>query len=211
MWLQDNVREEKRLICIRPLSQSKFKHGAQYIAEDLFATQLTKVFQSIQIPEYAHNEVSEALRAAHEDKKQLRETTMLTLDTEIEKYQRRIEKVYEDYLDEKIPEALYQKKFEEYRKAQKSLQNRRQNTEQIEDDYYATVNHLLDLSKNATKLFLKANNEQKRSLINLVLSNLQLEGDQLRRKTKEPFKTMVLCNENSSWLRQLGSNQRPNR
>ena len=203
--------KKKGLYVYGHCTQSKFKHGAQYIAEDLFATQLTKVFQSIQIPEYAYNEVSEALRAAHDDKKQLRETTMLTLDTEIEKYQRRIEKVYEDYLDEKIPEALYQKKFEEYRKAQKSLQNKRQNIEQIEDDYYATVNHLLDLSKNATKLFLKANNEQKRSLINLVLSNLQLEGDQLRWKTKEPFKTMVLCNENSSWLRQLGSNQRPNR
>ena len=40
-------------------------------------------------------------------------------------------------------------------------------------------------------------------MINLVLSNLRLDGDQLRWKTKEPFKTMVLCNEMNSLLRRL--------
>lgn len=105
--------------------------------------------------------------------------TLNTLDTKIAKYQTRIEKVYKDYLDEKIPENLYQRKFDEYRKSQKSLQNKRINIEQIEDEYYRTATHPLRLS------------------------NLQLDNDQLRWKTKEPFKTMVLCNEMNSWLRIL--------
>lgn len=33
-----------------------------------------------------------------------------------------MEKIYEDYLDEKIPESLYQRKFDEFRAAQKKLQ-----------------------------------------------------------------------------------------
>jgi hypothetical protein len=170
---------------------------------------MAKVFQSIQIPEYAYSEVSTALRVAHEDKKQMRDSSLLTIDTEIEKYQNRIEKVYEDYLDEKIPEDLYQRKFNEYKSSQKSLQNKRLNIEQVEDDYYATVSHLLKLSKDAPILFERADNEQKRSMINLVLSNLELDGTQLRWKIKEPFKTMVLSNEMNSWLRRLDSNQQP--
>lgn len=49
--------------------------------------------------------------------------------------------------------------------------------------------------------------EQKRKLLKLTHSNFALDGDLPRWKTKEPFKTMVLCNEMNSWLRRLGSNQ----
>jgi len=49
-------------------------------------------------------------------------------------------------------------------------------------------------------LFQKANIEQKRSLLQIVLSNFSLDGDQLRWNLKEPFETMVLYSENSSWL-----------
>ena len=141
----------------------------------------------------------------------MRDATLSVLDVEIEKYQGRMEKVYEDYLDEKIPETLYQRKFEEFRKAQKALQNKRLNIEQVEDDYYGTVNHLLSLSKNAATLFEKADQEQKRSLLSIVLSNLQLDGELLRWELKKPFDTMAFCSENSNWLRGLGSNQRPSR
>lgn len=136
-------------------------------------------------------------------------STIITLDTEIEKYQTRIEKIYEDYLDEKIPEALYQRKFDEYRIAQKKLQNKRSNIEQIDDEYYGTVTHLLKLAKSAPKLFQKADIEQKRSLISMVLSNLQLDGDLLLWELKKPFDTMAFCSVSGNWLRRLDSNQRP--
>lgn len=190
-------------------TQSKGKHNAKYVNEDVIATKLAKLFQDIRIPRDAFEELSTGLRAAHEDKKRIREATLRTIDTEIEKYQTRIEKVYEDYLDEKIPEQLYKRKFEEYKKNQKSLQNKRLNIEQVEDEYYGTVSHLLRLARDAPALFSEANNEQKRSMINLVLSNLQLDGDQLRWEYKKPFDTMAFCHEMNSWLRRLDSNQQP--
>lgn len=190
-------------------TQYKGNHGAKYITEELLTTQLTKVFDSIQIPTIAYEQVSEALRASHDDKKRIRESTLTTIETEIEKYQKRMEKVYEDFLDEKIPETLYQKKFGEFRESQKKLQNNRLNIELIEDDYYGTVNHLLSLSKNATSLFKRADIVQKRSLINIVLSNLRLDGDLLLWELKKPFDTMAFCGENANWLRGLDSNQRP--
>jgi hypothetical protein len=80
------------------------------------------------------------------------------------------------------------------------LQNKRINIEQVEDDYYSTAAHLLSEAKQAPTLFEKANYEQKRSLINLVLSNLQLDGNLLRWELKKPFDTMAFCNENNNWL-----------
>lgn len=192
-------------------TQSKGKHDAPYILEDKLTSQLMNLFEAIQIPLSDYVAVSEALRSSHEDKKAASKALLSTLDTEITKYQRRIEKVYEDYLDEKIPEALYEKKFAEYREAQKKLQNKRQTFELVDDSYYGSVSHLLKLSRDAPKLFEKANNEQKRTMITTVLSNLVLEDDQLRWEYKKPFDAFEICAKGSLWLRLLGSNQRPNR
>jgi hypothetical protein len=74
------------------------------------------------------------------------------------------------------------------------------NIELVEDEYYGTVSHLLNLSRKAPMLFEKADIEQKRALINLVLSNLQLKGSQLMWELKKPFDTMAFCSENGNWL-----------
>lgn len=166
----------------------------------MLTAQLMTVMKSIQIPSEGFEQVSAALRALHEDKKRMRDSTIATMEAEIEKYQTRIEKIYEDYLDEKIPETLYQRKFNEYREAQKKLQNKRLNIEQVDDEYYGTVTHLLRLSKDAPRLFKQASIEQKRSLIDMVLSNLRLDGEQLLWELKKPFDSMAFCSKNSNWL-----------
>ncbi len=201
--------KKKRKYVYGHCTQSRFKHDFKYVSEELITKQVVELFRSIQIPQEAYNEVSEAMRAAHEDKKQMRTQTLATVETELAKYQNRIDKVYEDYLDEKITEDLYERKTEEYREKQKVLQYRRENIELVDDEYFATVSHLLKLARSAPRLFEKANIEQKRSLLKIVLSNFSLDGDQLRWKLKEPFKTMVLCSEMNSWLRRLDSNQWP--
>lgn len=80
------------------------------------------------------------------------------------------------------------------------MQNKRLNIEQVEDDYYGTVSHLLKLSKNATRLFENADIEQKRTLLSIVLSNLRLDGQQLRWELKKPFDTMTFCSDSGNWL-----------
>ncbi len=192
-------------------TQSKFKHDFKYVSEDIITEQVMKIFESIKIPEDAYQEVSSVLRQTHDDEKRYRDQALSSIETEITKFQNRIDRVYEDYLDDKITEVLYQRKSDEYRENQKKLQRQRDNIELIDDGYFGTVFHLLNLAKSAPKLFQKANIEQKRSLLQIVLSNFSLDGDQLRWKLKEPFETMVLCSQNSSWLRRLDSNQWPNR
>lgn len=83
--------------------------------------------------------------------------------------------MYEDYLDEKIPESLYQKKFDEYREAQEKLKRKREKIELVDDQHYGSVAHLLKLSREAPKLFEKADNEQKRSLTQLYFRTWSLK------------------------------------
>lgn len=188
-------------------TQSKYKHPSKYINEDDITDQISNIFKTFQIPEEAYQEVSTSLRQVHEDKKRMRSQLMSGVESEIERYQTRIDRIYEDYLDEKIPEDLYKRKSEEYRQKQRNLQFKREKIELVDDDYFATISHLLTVGKDAKKLFIKADIQQKRELLKLVLSNFQLDSEQLRWKLKEPFKTMALCNKNQTWLRRLDSNQ----
>ena len=200
---------KKKKYTLGHCTQSKFKHPFRYINEETITDQFSKLFSKIEIPEDAYAFVSEGLRKSHQDKKKLHLETLSHIEGEITKYRNRQDQVYEDYLDKKISEDVYMRKSNEYREKQKVYQFKRENIELIDDKYYATASHLLELAKNANSLFKSADIEQKRNLLNIVLSNCTLTGDLLRWKLKEPFDSMVLCSETSSWLRRLDSNQWP--
>jgi hypothetical protein len=192
-------------------TRKKNRHELTYVNEDKITQQVLGILKTIKIPEYAYEQVSEALRLSHDEKKQRYSSDLQAIETEIKKYQKRKEKVYEDYLDGKIPEDLYTRKFEEFGVKLRLKQEQRESLELANDDYYTTVSYLLKLAHNAENLFEKANQEQKRTILNIIVSNLELDGHLLRWKYKKPFEMMALCTEMNSWLRQLGSNQRPNR
>ena len=192
-------------------TRKKNKHPMKYVSEDKITKQINDILTKVKIPEDAYIQVSDILRKSHEEKKHSYHNEMATIDAEIAKYQQRKERVYEDFLDGKISEDFYNKKFEEFDTKLKLKQEARESLELSDDEYYLSVSHLLKLAKDLPNLFEKAEIQKKRTLLKMVVSNLELDGDLLRWKYKKPFEMMAYCNEINSWLRQLGSNQRPNR
>lgn len=192
-------------------TRKKNKHSVKYVNENEIARQVQDIFRNVQIPENAYVQVSDILRKSHEEKKRSFSNDKSLIDAEIARYQQRKERVYEDYLDGKIGEEFYQRKFEEFDTQLKIRQERRESLELSDDEYYLSVDHLLKLAKDLPILFEKAEIQKKRMLLKMIVSNLSLDGDLLRWKYKKPFDLMASCNEMNSWLRQLGSNQRPNR
>lgn len=192
-------------------TQTKGKHNAEYVREELLTKQFEEVFKSIKIPESAYDELSEALKNEDEVSEQTQKEKLARIESDIIKYEKRIERVYEDYIDDKIPESLYQRKFEEFTEKVKELKEARKTFELVSNDGFNTAQHLLNISRDAPKLFKEANFEEKRSLIKMVHSNLELAGNQLRWELKKPYDSMALCSVSGNWLRGLGSNQRPRR
>ena len=71
-----------------------------------------------------------------------------------------------------------------------------------EDDesFSITINYLLDLSSKAYELFESSKVDQKRQIINFVLSNLKLKGQKLLFELKKPFDAIYEANIHSNWL-----------
>ena len=63
------------------------------------------------------------------------------------------------------------------------------NLQKAEDNYYLTVNYLLQLANKAYDLFESSEIEQKRQIIKLVFQNLNLDGKKLYRASNSNLKT----------------------
>jgi len=70
--------------------------------------------------------------------------------------------------------------------------------EEADKSFYATASYLLQLFKHGEELFEVANIEEKRELLKLVLSNLELKGKTVRFTPNEPFATVLKLSERFS-------------
>ena len=71
--------------------------------------------------------------------------------------------------------------------------------EDADQNFYATASYLLKLFKHGDKIFEVANDEEKRQIISIVLSNLSLKGKTVRFTPNEPFATVLKLTESSIW------------
>ncbi len=72
-----------------------------------------------------------------------------------------------------------------------------------DENYSMTLISLLNICSRAPELFESSKVEQKRQLINFLLSNLQLRGKTLEFELKKPFDVLVdlqNCENRSVWL-----------
>lgn len=189
-------------------TQTKGKHGAAYVPESYFTQKFSEIIQSIVIPEEVYRSVSASLREEAEAERKTEQVRLSEVDAEILKYEKRIERLVDEHLDERIPDHIYEKKLTEFNAAQQVLRNRRDKFELVSKDDFSSADHLLKLAKNAQNLFEKGKIEQKRALLKMLHSNLELDGNLLRWKLKKPFELMAFGNVSGNWLRLLGSNQR---
>ena len=189
-------------------TQFKGKHGARYVLQDELTKQLESVFNQIQLPEDAYVEVTEALQKDDAETHKQNADSLAAIQAEISRYESMNERNYNAYLNGTISEDFYNKKHLEIAESKKKLGNRRESIELMSKNDFSGISSLLELSRDTPDLFKNAEIEDKRVLLNSVLSNLELNDDLLRWKLKEPYDCMALCNENGNWLGRRDSNPR---
>ena len=190
-------------------SQFKGKHGAEYLREEVFTAAYESMLKKIIVPD---DVIQTILNLINKDKAEAdsnKVANIKALRAEIARYEKRMDRLFEEHLDGKIIDSLYERKSSEYQAVILNLETQISTFELSDDGRLETVSHLLDVSKNAYKIFLEADYIGKRNILKKVLSNSQLDGDQLLLKTKEPYALMALSNENSTWQGYVESNHDP--
>ena len=91
----------------------------------------------------------------------------------------------------RITQDEYDKKVTELRQKQHELTDKLNTLNISEEEYSITLIKLLDICSRAYELFESSKVEQKRQIINFVLTNLQLRGKKLEYTLKKPFDVLV--------------------
>ncbi|MGD9116130.1 MAG: recombinase family protein, partial [Dehalococcoidia bacterium] len=176
------------------------KHGAQWVREEELTEQFARLYKSIQIPKSVVEEITATLRKSHRDKTQFHRTMLESYQREYQKYETRIEKMYEDKLDGSITESEYNKKLKGFRAKQKEIYSKIASLRIADEEYYLTSEYLLQLANRAYDLFMSSEAEEKRQLLQLTLQNLELDGKKVNFELVKPFDKVFAYSNSQSWL-----------
>ncbi len=181
-------------------TQYKGRHGAKYVREELITSQLQAVFASISPTEEQFIEVMDALKKAYGYNKQSRELMLARLNGELSRVVNRTERLFEAYLDGDIAKEEYKAKRNAYNAERASIERRINSLDYSIDEWYSNMSAIMELVRDAPLLFEQSSIiHQKRQLLKLVFSNLELFGKELRWKLKRPFDSMVKIKGCPSW------------
>ncbi len=165
----------------------KGKHNDPWLREDEITKQIAEVYKKIKIPKEVLEDIVESLKNIHEGKAKFSQELYKKLTEEKEKYLKRLDSLYIDKLDGRITNSIYDKFYIEFRSKIDEIDEKLANFQKAEDNYFITVNYLLELANRSYELFLSSKLEEKRLLIKLTLSNLEAEGKTLRYNLLKPF------------------------
>ncbi len=181
-------------------TQYRGRHGAKWLTEAQISEQLGNVFKRLKMPEWVLDQIIDNLKVIHEGKSKFRDERLKKLNQQKQTYLNRNDKLYLDKLDGRITDSEYDRYYQSFREKIAETETQLAILQEAEDNYYITAKYLLELSNRAYDLFLNSEIEEKRQLIKLVLSNLEVKGENVRYQGQNPFNLILKYADDQLWL-----------
>lgn len=137
-----------------------------------------------------------ALRESHEDERREHDHAIARLAAEAERLQGRIHSAYLDKLDGAIDRAFFEQLSGDWREKQRQCEREIEWHRAADQSYLKEGVPLLELARNAQRLFLKQAPREKRKMLNFVLSNSILLDGELKAALRQPFDLLAQTTAN---------------
>lgn len=126
--------------------------------------------------------LEQALKESHADEINYYQAQRQELNAQFERTQRRLEAIYEDKIDGKIPTDFYERKFKEYSEEKENAINKLSKLNDTNVQYYEAGYAIHELALKAQNIYesKKATDEERRLLLSYVFSNLTLNADKIK-------------------------------
>jgi hypothetical protein len=157
------------------------------VREETVETKFAELLGRLTFDEEVLTWVRDALRASHADEKNEHEAAVGRLRAEYDRLQGRIHAMYVDKLDGKIDRTFFERMSAEWRVEQDRCLREIERHQVAEQSYLEEGVRLLELARNARRLFEKQEPREKRRLLNFVVSNCTWKGGRLSVTLRQPF------------------------
>ncbi len=105
--------------------------------------------------------------------------------------------------------GMWDLKLEEYKKRQREITSEMAAHVNADETCLITAKTVFDLAKRAKELFMSSKMGEKQQLLDLVFSNLKLDGKKLSATLREPLLSILAVSHQPRNLRKRDSNPRP--
>lgn len=162
-----------------------------YVPEKELLQPVYEALRGFQMPDGRIQEITEGLRSMGTGEAAFHRSQMTSLKKEYDTIEGRISKMYDDKLDGRITEDMYDKKLREYKERQAAILTDMRLHSDADEDFYLTANHVLNLAKRALEIFESSEVNEKRQFLQFLLQNAVVEGKKLQFTLKKPFDSVL--------------------
>lgn len=158
-----------------------------YVPESEFLKPIYSVLKGLQMPQERIQEITDGLRKMGTSEADFHKLNMANLRKEYDTIEDRISKMYDDKLDGRITEEMYDKKLREYKERQGQILVDMRIHSEADEEFYLTANTVLNVAKRALEIFKSSEVPEKRQFLNFLLQNCELQGKKLEFSLRNPF------------------------
>lgn len=180
-----------------------------YIREEKVDGWIAEALSQIEIPESVIEWTKQALMESHKQKREYHNQQVQLLETQYKKLQSKIDKAYEDKLEGNVDSDFWTAQNSRLQQEQSKIETQLTTLRQANTAYLEQGVKLMELARKASTLFKSMTPEEKKELVNLVLSNPRIENGSLRFDFKKPFSMFTGVTNLENWRGGRDSNPRP--
>jgi DNA invertase Pin-like site-specific DNA recombinase len=159
----------------------------RYLREEALEQKFTELLGRLRFDDEVLEWVREALQASHTDERHEHEETTRRLQAEHKRLGDRINAMYLDKLDGRVDAGFFDKMSAQWREEQNRCLREITRQESAEQSYMNEGVQILELARNAQKLFEQQEPREKRRLLNFVLSNCTWQDGEVVATFRQPF------------------------
>jgi site-specific DNA recombinase len=158
-----------------------------YVREEVIEQQFTDLLGRLKFDDEVLEWVREALDASHADERREHEEAIKRLRAEYDRLQKRIHAMYVDKLDGNVDGDFFDRMSVEWRAEQDRCLREIERHQTADQSYLEEGVRILELARNAQRVFEKQESREKRRLLNFVVSNCSWKGGELTAALRQPF------------------------
>jgi len=159
----------------------------RYVREEVLEQKFTELLGRLRFDDEVLDWVRESLHGSQADERREHEEAIRRLQAEHKRLGDRINAMYLDKLDGRVDAAFFDKMSTQWREEQNCCLREIARHESAEQSYMEEGVQILELARNAQKLFEQQEPREKRHLLNFVLSNCTWEDGELVATFRQPF------------------------
>ncbi len=178
----------------------------EYYRQEVLQNNFYEIIKRITIPQELHDWLKECLESEFKTKKVEMTRQKETLLLQKDKLETRMKKAYLDKLEGKVSNEFFNSVYRDWEAELSGITYQLQNLESMRELNFNWVKEAIELSYLAGELYLNAEPQDKRKLLQSVLSNCELKGGSLYPVYRKPFDILSNGHEPEKWLGDRDSN-----